>query len=301
MSDEEEFGLEDLWSTSEQLRDVEAAFALIYGPEDTGKSSAAASMSAKQRSKAKSGKKVYDDLGWFGFDRFSTAFCGDLGISLPYVLDVPHLMSKPKRGEKRPHVETIEEILEFGAEALIDMVVKKSLRAVVVDTLTNFGLMVERRADELADEGFFNATSGNMDKWAKGRWIQEQYRELYNLCAALPCAVIFTAHSRAKSEESDAIKAAKKRKKEAAKEGPGDWDAIIDLPGAWGETRNLFTSNNSIIFSTSTEGDDPSNLEYRLHPGGGNGFMGKNKWRSILKPVEEPNLYKIFQRIKKGK
>lgn len=305
MSDEE-FTFDDMFTSSDDQRGIEQAHVMIFGPEDAGKTFAGMSVSDKWTPEvvatlAAKGvmkkKVVINDVLHVGADNLALAGLKQHGIEAVNYLNIPLLLKPPKKGEKRPYFENIEDLTAVLIDAVIDRVVKTEARAVVFDTLSMFGQLFTKRAQILEKEGVFTSSrSGNVDKFAIGRWVGDRYRELHALAMALPCMSIFLAHARARTESTDAAQQSRKNKVLKAQHGStADAPTIIpDIP-AWQEIANMYTANCSAIFWLSY---DKKTGERWLNPNV-EGFLGKNKWRLALSEKEPPVLRAIVEKVKR--
>ncbi len=307
---EDEFSYDDLFSSSESLREMTNAHVLIYGPEDVGKTFAALSISSKwspelvkclETNTLPKKRILLDDVVHVGFDLNALFGVLERGIEVPHYFNVPALMTPPKKGEKRPHFEHVEDVIEILPDAIIHKVVQTEAKAVIFDTLSVAGQMFHKRAKMKTDNGDFSS-NGKVDTWEVGRWINGCFRAIHQLAMALPCMTIFASHAKARTETGNAEQKSTKQKQAKATFGAeaGSVPQVIpDIPG-WQEIVNMFTANCSIICSMSTEGSDKKNLKRWLHPAGGNGFMGKNKFRVNLEADEPANLNAIFSKLAKA-
>ena len=310
--EEAEFSFDDLFSSSEDLRTQQNAHVLIYGPEDVGKTFAALSISSKwtpelvkclETNTLPRKRIVLGDIVHIGADLAALHGILERGFEVPHSFNVPLLLTPPKKGERRPYFEHIEDLINVLTDAVIERVAKVQTKAVIFDTLSVLGQMFQKRANEKKEAGEFNSNSGTFDNFAMGRWTNDQFRTVHKLAMALPCIVIFCSHAKARSDGGITTEQKAKKQKDAkatyGAEAGATPQIVPDIP-AWQEISNMFTAPCSLICSMSSTGSDKKQQKRLLHPAGGNGFMGKNKWRVNLSQEEEPNLNALFAKLAKA-
>lgn len=299
---ENEWSIDDFLTQSGDDRSLETSHVLIYGPEDVGKTTAILSFSkdyhSVPKSKTKTLKAINDHMH-VSFDNNALAPARGRGVNIVNELNVPMLMRPPRKGEKRPYLPNIEDVLEIMVDVVVETVVNKGIASCGFDTLSLLGQLLQTRAEVLEKQGAFNTKNGKINEWAKQDFVAGNFRKVQALAMSLPCVIFFGCHGRAKSTPTDAVQAAQKRKDETARAGPGDHDFFPDIMGGK-QISNLFTGNCQGVWNMTATGKDPKNLTRTIHTTGGDGWMAKNKWRDILEPEEPANIRAIWTKLEKA-
>jgi hypothetical protein len=254
----------------------------IHGPPGHGKTFCALSAS-KYWPEVFTKPVALHDILHVGFDRNALAGAAELGIRVPAV-DTRKVL---REGGARDMLDLLSKL---GNEIIPDAI-NHGVETVIVDTVSR----MDRQLVEYWTINCPTSKSGTPDTRAKWTMLAHTHSRFLSQLRTMPVNLIFCCHSKALIE-SDTKEGQDQALRNRATATPGPDDIVPEITG---QSLNLYTGDVSMEFVLMAS---PKALgkgfDRWLYPYGAKGFRAKNRWQQTLAEKEEPNLNKLFAKIR---
>lgn len=163
---------------------------------------------------------------------------------------------------------------------------------VVTDTVS----VLDKYITEYYDRFSPKTQKGDTDTLGMYRLIFNQHKRFHAALSKLPARKHYLFHSKFQGGQLQKNEDAIAKKK--ASTTTADTETF---PEVTGQAKSLYVANASIEFvlqASVVPGKGKRKLTRWVKPFGGDGFEGKNRFERSLEEKEEPDLYKIIEKIK---